>query len=432
MSLNGREAALNALLLYHKNGHNTEKALEEALSGLIDGRELSLAYRMFYSVLQNKTWLDYLINCFSTCPVKKMQPLVLEILRLMEVQVLYFDRVPDFSAVSEAVSICKKRCARASGLVNAVGRRITENRASLPEPKGSTAYRLSVRYSHPLWFTERFCQLLGEDACEALLRANNSVPPIYLHVNPLKGSPDLFKEMGLKQNALLPDCFEVPYLRGEELKQLLKEGKAYVQDPAALMAVLAASPQPDMKVVDVCAAPGGKSIASALLMQNRGEIRSFDISEKKLSEIEENAVRLGVSVIQVSRADARERIPELEASADIVLVDVPCSGFGVIRKKPEIREKTEAEISVLPDIQLAILKNASAYVKTGGTLLYSTCTILPEENEQVFDTFLKENHGFVPDDFEIPVGVSCNGKMTLYPQQHDTDGFFIGKMKRQY
>ncbi|MBQ9858523.1 MAG: methyltransferase domain-containing protein, partial [Oscillospiraceae bacterium] len=209
-----------------------------------------------------------------------------------------------------------------------------------------------------------------------------------------------------------------------------KNGLFYVQDPAAKMAIMAAAPKTGDKVIDVCAAPGGKSIAAAMLMNGIGEIYSYDIGEKKLPKIIDSANRLGIEIISVEKADGREFIEKHEASADVVIADVPCSGFGVIRKKPEIRYKDYKDISGLPEIQLAILKNASSYVKPNGVLLYSTCTVLSEENGDVVSKFLQDNDKFIVEDFEIPVGKSQNGMMTLYPHIHDTDGFFICKLRR--
>lgn len=430
MPLTAREAALRALALFRKE-KSTEKALADALDAIKEPREAALAARLFFSVLQNKDYLDFIIGQYCSVPTKKLQPQVLDIMRLAGSQMLLFDRIPSFSAVNEAVKSTRASAPKAAGLVNAVCRRISENRTSPPAPSGEKPECMAVKYSHPLWFVKRMSEILGEEDCEQYLQSNNTIPPVFLHANPLKSmhleSMDLPE---LKKYPMLPDCFEVQSLRSPEIKRILEEGQAYVQDPAAAMAVLVADPKRGMCVVDVCAAPGGKSFACAFRMENEGAIRAFDISAKKIPLIHEGAGRLGISILNAQTWDARQYRQELDGTADIVLADVPCSGLGVIRKKPEIRYKTAEEIAGLPEIQYQILKTASRYVKHGGTLVYSTCTVLPEENEEVLGRFLRETESFKAEDFLLPLGASRNGMITLYPHRNGTDGFFIGKLRR--
>lgn len=436
MPVTARAAAAIALERFRKSGMRSENALSSVLdSQKLDGREGALAARIFYTVIQNLYYIDAVIEHFSTIPVSKIQPKVMDIMRICSCQILFFNRVPDFSAVNEAVDACKKSFPKASGFVNAICRKISGNKENLPVFGNTDDEILSIKYSHPIWFVKRLLSEMSFESAEKLLKANNATPPAFLHFNPVKCAlEDCEKEIsvfdGITPHAYLKGCFCAESFSAIGSSDAFKNGMLYVQDPAAKMAILAAEPKSGDTVIDVCAAPGGKSMASAMLMNNAGKIYSFDIGEKKLPKITESAKRLGIDIITASKADGREFISELSDKADVVIADVPCSGFGVIRKKPEIRYKEYAEVSGLPEIQLAILNNASRYVKKGGTLLYSTCTILKEENENVVIAFLSNNSNFEAEDFVIPVGNSENGMMTLYPHIHDTDGFFICKLRR--
>ena len=210
------------------------------------------------------------------------------------------------------------------------------------------------------------------------------------------------------------------------------EGEFYVQDCAAYMAVLAAEPKAGERIIDVCSAPGGKSFVAGILSKGKADIISCDIHENKLKRIRESAARLGLDNIETLAADGREFRPEFEERFDLVIADVPCSGLGVIRKKPDIRFKDLSEFDALPKIQKAILENVSRYVKRGGRIIYSTCTVREEENRAIAETFLAENTDFAAEDFTLPgIGMSEKGMMQLWPQRHGTDGFFIAKFRRK-
>ena len=436
MSLTARDAALAALERFRKSNMRSENAISSVLeSSKMDTRDSALAARIFYSAIQNYYYIDAIIENFSAVPVKKIQPKVMDILRICISQILFLDRVPDFSAVNEAVAVCKKSFPKASSFVNAVCRKVSDNKHNFTVFGKTEAERLSIKYSHPLWFVERLIDEISLEETEKLLYANNCTPPAYLQCNTIKCDTDEFYSLfsgvdGVTKHPYLNGCVCSDSFGAVAGTDAFKNGLFYVQDPAAKMAILAAGPKPGQKVVDVCAAPGGKSIAAAMMMNGIGSVYSYDISEKKLPKITDSAERLGIDIISVAKADGREFIEMHESSADVVIADVPCSGFGVIRKKPEIRYKDYKDVSGLPEIQLDILKNASRYVKIGGTLLYSTCTILSEENCGVVISFLRDNENFVLENFEIPVGKSDNGMMTLYPHIHDTDGFFICKLRR--
>ncbi len=405
----------------------------------LEGRDRGLCTAICYGVMQNRILLDHSIAAFSSVKVNKLEPKVLDILRLSAYQLLFMDRIPASAAVNEGVKLTKKLgYARASGLVNAVLRKIGSNKASLLEPKGkSTAESLSLKYSHPLSLVEYFLSILGEEETEVLLNCHNGEVPIALQVNTVRSDRESLlarfeeKSIDARAHEHLPGCI---LLRGTGAVSALPgffEGLFYVQDCAAFMSVMAAEPKAGEKVIDVCSAPGGKSFAAAVLGGGEVDITSCDIHENKLKRIRESAERLGIKTLKTLAADGREFRSEFENAFDLVIADVPCSGLGVIRKKPDIRYKNTADFEALPQIQLDILKNVSRYVKPGGRIIYSTCTVREEENRCVVEAFLSENDCFAAEDFSLPgVGESEKGMLQLWPQRHDTDGFFIAKLRR--
>ncbi|MGM9522084.1 MAG: 16S rRNA (cytosine(967)-C(5))-methyltransferase RsmB [Oscillospiraceae bacterium] len=438
MSITAREAALSALIAYRKHGARPDMILSGlSTEGKLDKRDMALAVNITDGVLQNVLLCDYYISAFSSVAVSKLEPAILDILRISVYQILFLTKIPDHAAVSEGVELSKKYSKHASGLVNAVLRRISENRNSLPEIRGSAEEKLSIRFSHPLWLVKRLSSEFGIHRCEKILVANNSPAPITIQVNTIKTTSDelliKLKDSGIcaVKHPFLPDAINVSGTGALDSLDTFKDGMFYVQDAAARLAVAAADPQPGMTVFDVCSAPGGKSFASAVAMNGKGEIHAFDIHENKIKQITDGARRLGIGIITAKSADARTLNKETAGLADIVIADVPCSGLGVIRKKPEIRFKSEEEISRLPQIQLDILRSASKLVKPGGVLLYSTCTILRGENQFVAESFLSETDDFFLESFSLPEPFGASdGMSVLLPDAADTDGFFICKMRR--
>jgi len=322
--------------------------------------------------------------------------------------------------------------------VNAVLRKIAQNKTALPPiPERDEAKYLSIRYSHPKWLVKRLLSILGREEAEAFLAANNDTPPLTVQVNPLKTNAEsLIKELEgwgvtAKPHPWVPGCLELTGAGDLTTLAPFREGKLLVQDPAARLVTLIAGVQPGQKVLDLCAAPGGKSFSAAFAMEDKGEIVSCDLHENKLKRIQEGAARLDLTSITTSAGDGRVFRPEWAERFDTVLVDAPCSGLGIIRKKPDVRYKKADDLFTLPVIQTALLDNAARYVAPGGVLVYSTCTILPEENEQVTDAFLTEHSDFCRDGFTLPAPVGeTEGQLTLWPQRHGTDGFYICRMKR--
>ncbi len=424
MPLTSREAALKTLFLLRKREARPEIVLDTmAKRGELQERDIPLAYRITNGVIQNKTLCDYYIGCYCATPVKKLEYSVLDILRCSVYQLLFLDGIPDRAAVNEGVSLTKKYSPRASGLVNAVLRKISDNIDKLPEIKSDTPEEyLSIKYSHPLWLVKKLMEQYG-DSCESILRENNTEPPTTIQTNTLKITSDsLLKELRtakrhpIDENALIIDDGFATHSSSFE------NGHFYVQDESAKLAVTAAGIKSGMRVIDLCAAPGGKSFAAAIAMKNIGEIAAYDIHKNKIQTIKDGAERLGIDIISTFTADAKVLSAK---SADVVLADVPCSGIGVIRKKPEIRNKSPEEIKKLPALQLAILQNASKLVKSGGIIVYSTCTILKEENENVIASFLNGNKSYVKEHISLPKPYSGeNGFVTILPDEY-MDGFFI-------
>lgn len=435
-----RETALQVLVDCRTRGAWADAALKAQLSrdGL-SGPDAALCSRIVYGVLQNQLLLDFYLEAYCSQKPSHLQPPLLDILRIGAYQILFLDKVPDSAAVNTSVELAKKaKRAQASGLVNAVLRKISKNKADLPPiPERDEARYLSIRYSHPKWLVKRLLSILGREETEQFLKANNDIAPLTVQVNPLKTTTEALvaelHESGVtaKVHSWVPGCLELSSTGDLTALPAFQEGKFLVQDPAARLAALAAGVKPEDKVLDVCAAPGGKSFSAAFAMEDRGSILSCDLHENKLKRIREGAERLGLTCVSTAAADGRENHPDWVEKFDVVLVDAPCSGLGIIRKKPDTRLKKADDLFTLPVVQAAILDNAATYVRPGGTLLYSTCTILPEENEQVTDAFLAEHEQFVREPFTLPNG-EAEGQLTLWPQRHQTDGFYICRMKRQY
>lgn len=441
MNPSARTTALRVLVSCRNNSAWADAALKAQISrdGL-SGPDAALCSRIVYGVMQNRMLLDFYISAYCTQKPDHLQPPLLEILRIGAYQILYLDKIPDSAAVNTSVELTKlAKRGQASGLVNAVLRKISQNKNALPPiPDRDEVQRLSIRYSHPKWLVKRLVNLLGREEAERFLASNNQIAPITIQVNPLKTTSELLTEelrqedISVQPHKWVPDCLELSGTGDLAALPSFREGKFLVQDPAARLVSLIAGVEPGQKVLDVCAAPGGKSLSAAFAMAGKGSIVACDLHENKLKRIQESAQRLGVDIITTQAADGRVFRPEWEAAFDTVLVDAPCSGLGIIRKKPDTRYKKADDLFTLPVVQAALLDNAARYVRPGGILVYSTCTILPEENEQVTQAFLAEHIDFILEPFELPqpAGYS-DGSLTLWPQRHNTDGFYICRMKRR-
>lgn len=413
-----RKTALEAIERFRRDGAWSRQVLNSlAGKNRLDGRDSALAARLFYGVLQNLTLCDFYIAQFAK---GKLEPKVRDILRLGVYQIVFMDRIPVCAAVSQSVQMCRKGgYDRAAGLVNAVLRRIGEKRESLPEPPGKgTAEYLSVKYSHPLWIAEELIGLRGYEGAEAVLKANNAEVPVYIQTNTLKATPEqLLAAMGGKMHDSIPGCILLENPGDITKSEAFRDGWFYVQDPAAHMAVMLADVRPGTRVLDTCSAPGGKSFAAAIAMENIGSVLSRDISGNKLNLVMDGADRLGLTIIETKEGDAREIS---DGDYDVVIADVPCSGMGVIRKKPDIRFRTKEELDSIPELQEELLESIATAVKPGGVLLYSTCTWRERENQGVTERFLAAHPEFTKEH-----------ERTFWPDLDGTDGFYVCRLKRK-
>ena len=434
--MGARETALNVLIACRKDGAWSNSVLKTyTIRDGLDRREAALASRLCYGVLQNRGKLDFYLKQLLTGKIKDLHPVVHDILHLGLYQLFEMDKIPESAAVNESVTLAKKYCRKqkfAPGLVNAVLRGAIRQKDTLKQPT-----KLEDCYSHP----EKLVRLLREnlgDKLEMMLRANNEAPDMVIQTNTLKISTDeLVKRLeeegvSVQNHPWMEDCLVLADTGRLEQLPAFQEGLFYVQDAAAKLAVLCAQLPKDSKVLDCCAAPGGKSFAAAIAMGGTGPITSCDVHEHKISLIDGGAKRLGMENITAGVQDASQCREQWLGQMDAVIADVPCSGYGIIRKKPDIRLKDPDTMRSLPALQLAILQNQARYVKPGGVLLYSTCTVLKRENEDIVEAFLKENTEFTVEKLNLPnvFPVNTNGMLTLIPGEFDTDGFFICRMRR--
>ena len=440
--MDAREAALLTLNTCQRQGGWSDGALKKQLAaGGLEGREAALATQLCFGVVQNEMLLDFYISKFSNIPLRRMESKVVQALRLGLYQMLFLSKIPQSAAVNCSVELTRTHCKnpRAPGMVNAILRSLQRNLNQLPTiPQNDLAEYFSILYSHPVWLVEALLPLLGSEGTAEFLQANNSQRPMTAMVNTTKATAqeatDLLAEQGVEvtPHPWLENCLILNKTGNLERLDAYGQGLFYVQDPASRLMALASGAAPGMRVLDMCAAPGGKSFAAAIQMDNQGEVISCDLHPHKKKLIQAGADRLGLSIIKPMTADGKVRREEWVSAFDLVLVDAPCSGLGVIRKKPDIRYKDPKPLEDLPQVQQAILENAAGYVKAGGVLMYSTCTILPRENGEVVSAFLEKHPEFVREAFELPgaAGRVEAGEITLWPQVHQTDGFFICKLRK--
>ena len=433
--MGARETALNALIACRKDGAWSNGVLKDYIKrDKLDSRDAALATRLCYGVLQNRQKLDFYLKQFLTGRLKDLHPVVRDILHLGLYQMKELDKIPVSAAVNESVMLTKKyqKNPKAASLVNGVLRNAARN--SWREP---TSY--ADRYSHPDELISLLKANLPKGTLEPMLIADNAAPETTVQVNTMKiTAEELTKRLeeahvAAKPHGWMENCLVLSGTGSIDNLSSFKEGLFYVQDPAAKLSVLCAGlPAEGSRVLDCCSAPGGKSFAAAIAIEGRGQITSCDVHEHKVGLIENGAKRLGLTNISARQQDATVFVPEWEESMDAVIADVPCSGLGIIRKKPDIRYKNLAEAKELPALQLAILENQSRYVKKGGILLYSTCTVLKAENEHVVSAFLEKHKDFSVEPLELPSVFPKNetGMLTLIPGQYDTDGFFICRLRR--
>ena len=436
--MGARETALNVLIACRKGGAWSNSVLKTYIDrDRLDPRDAGLAARLCYGVLQNRMKLHFYLKQLLTMKLRDLHPVVRDILHLGLYQIYELDKIPESAAVNESVALAKKysRNPKAAALVNGVLRNAVRTKGGLKEP---VSY--AEKYSHPDELITLLKANLPKGTLEPMLMADNAAPDTVVQVNTLKttasGLCKRLEEQGIcaRPHGWMPECLVLSGTGNLEKLSAFREGLFYVQDPASKLSVLCAKlPEAPIRVLDCCAAPGGKSFAAAIAMGGRGRIVSCDVHEHKVALIQNGARRLGIEGIDAQQQDATQFRPEWAGGMDAVIVDAPCSGLGIIRKKPDIRYKNLTELEQLPRLQLKILSNQANYVKPGGVLMYSTCTVLRRENEDVVKAFLAAREDFYLEPLALPevFGKNETGMLTLIPGQYDTDGFFISRLRRK-
>ncbi len=442
-----REVALKTIFEINERGAYSNIELNKQLTA----NELSNLDRAFvtelvYGTVKWKLTLDRLIGAYSNIKMSKLSPWIINVLRLGTYQLLYMSRVPVSAACNESVKLARRYGHKASaGFVNAILRKVSSEGLTdvIPDKETDLPGYLSVKYSYSLWLTTKYTELFDSSFAEELLDAGNRTPDLSVRVNTLQVSVDDLIEK-FKDEGVLTE-------RGRYVKEALiikspvsiakldtfTKGLFQVQDESSMLPAAVLAPEAGENVLDTCSAPGGKAINMAQMMHNSGKVIAGDIHKHKLRLIDEAASRLGISIIESRLHDAAEPDPQYEGYFDRVLLDAPCSGLGIIRRKPDIKwSRDSSDIGSITQLQEKLIWNASKTVKPGGVLVYSTCTVLPEENEVIIRNFIKNNSDFYEDDITpyLPQELVLQAKgcmLQVYPNRDGIDGFFIARLRKR-
>ena len=433
-----RELTLSLLTDYEANGKYVNLSLSSHLLDRLSPEERAFLTVLLYTVVERKITYDYYIGAISGRSLDKIDPTTLNILRIGMCQIVHIDSIPDHAAVNETVALARNPGERSfvNGVLRQAVRLKNGSELPLPSREKKISRYLSVRYSFPLWTVKHFISLYGEDGAEKLLDRFNTARYTDLTVNLTKTNKNALMELlhkaGYEPMSFVDTPLSIRIDGSVNPRKLpgFDEGLFFVQDAACAISAEALDVHEGDRVIDVCACPGGKTFAAAILSRG-GDVISFDIHDSKLSLIEDGAKRLGLSNVTVGECDATKPRCELFESFDRVICDVPCSGLGVLAKKPDIRHKDNQSLQKLPELQYDILCSSSSYLKDGGILVYSTCTLNPEENERIVERFLSEHTDFCAVDFSVGDISSTGGLLTLLPHIHGTDGFFIAKIRKE-
>ena len=420
-----RKAVFAALKSFENNKGYSNLVINAFLKTAgIEGRDRSLFTNIFYGVIERKLTLEYFVSKNSNMPLEKIDKKTLLVLKIALFQIVYLEKIPNSAAVNTAVEIAKEVSPKAVNFVNAVLRNAIRKGFSLPEDT-------EIKYSASKDIVDVFTENLGRDETISFLEDSLKPPPVYIRVNTLKTDEDSlmknFSEIDVNaEKTCLKNC-----LKADNISKLLnsgafKNGYFHIQDISSQLAIYFLNPKKGESVIDFCAAPGGKSFTAAEYMENEGSLLSIDIHESKIGLLIETAEKLGIEIMKTEAADSSKvKNPD---KADKIICDMPCSGLGVIRRKPEIKYKTVKELEGFPKTQLAILNNAAGFLKEGGELLYSTCTVNKEENEKIIEKFLSENSGYRLE--KLRFQGENHDFLKLLPKMIESDGFFIAKLKK--
>jgi 16S rRNA (cytosine967-C5)-methyltransferase len=435
-----RSAAIRILSRFERSDAYVEKLLDyEFRVGNLSQLDKGLLNEIVHGVIRWRAKLDWVLIGFYHGDFLKCLNIVKNAMRVALYQIMFLDRIPIPAAINESVEIVKRiQGDRTAGIVNGVLRNIARNLENIryPERTDDVVYYFSIIYSHPRWMVKRWVERFGEEKAEKLLFVNNRRPYNTIRVNTLKSSADEVigvlqdNNMHFFQSNYLSTSIVVKSYKPEiPSLDIFKDGKITIQDTSATLATKLASPAEGMTVLDVCAAPGGKSFCLAEQIKNEGKVIAIDKYPSKLRFIEEGAERLGLTAIETMTADATDL--QIDTQPDLIFADVPCSGLGTISKKPDIKWKREVEdIKMLVDLQRKILENAAKNIKPGGIIIYSTCTIEPEENTENIKWFLENHPEFTLDPAEkyLPPEVCKDGFMQIFPHIHYIDGAFAARL----
>ena len=425
-----RRLAMDSLVAIEEAGKYANLEIDAVLRRYpLSPADSALYTRLVYGVTEKRITLDFVIDSYAReTKAASLDPYVRTALRLGLYQLAFCDRIPAHAAVSETVELA----ARAKkGFVNAVLRSFLRDNCVIhyPDPAADPVFYASVRYSLPCDLIRVFADSYGMETAEAIAAYTEASPAISLRCNTLRLTEAVLAHRVGGKPLSLPGMVEVSAI-DDTVRTSLADGDCFVEDPASRLCTCVVGARPGEKIADTCACPGGKSFSMALDMADNGELYAFDLHENKLSLVTRTAAKMGLSCIRTEKRDAREPARALIGNMDRVLCDAPCSGLGVLAKKPDIRYKSMDGIERLPEIQRAVLDGASRYVKPGGVLVYSTCTLRRAENEDVVADFI-ENHGnFTLEPFALGDYRTDSGMLTLFPHIHHTDGFFIAKLRR--
>jgi 16S rRNA (cytosine967-C5)-methyltransferase len=434
-----RDLAVSILVRVEGGGFTNLLLHHELARANLLPADSGLVSELVLGTLRHQGRLDWSLTGVLSGRLGELPPPIRAILRTAAYQLLFLSRIPAHAAVNEAVSLARRYGHSGTAkLTNAVLRRLArEGQRALPDPVADPGSHLAVRHSHPLWLVERWLRRWGMQDTEELCAANNAPAPWTARVNVLKSSIDVVTNelvsSGIRVNAtVLPEGLEVSGAFDERQRHV-REGLLTVQDVGAMLVTHALDPQPGETIIDACAAPGGKTTHVAERMRNRGQIIACDVHERKLQALSRRAELMGVSIIQVHHSDARSLGDAFNARADRLLVDAPCTGLGVVRRRPEIKWRvTPEQIPVCARLQRSILEGSCGSVRPGGVLVYSVCTTEPEEGTAVVESFLAAHIEFRLDDVTWPVGLGLPDAPSalLLPHSHKTDGFFIARLRR--
>lgn len=443
MAETSRQIALQALLRVENDTSYSNITLDTMISKSgLSKRDIALATNIFYGVIEKKLLIDYNLSLFSNYPINKLDKTILMILRMGIYQIFFMDKIPNSASVNESVKLCKENnLYSASSYINGTLRAITRsNELKYPNKQKSKNKYLSIKYSCPEQIIKLWRTSYGEKNTIEILSSLDGRPPLTTRVNTTKISVEDLKKsferngVTVKNSTIVENALLLENTGSVENLKEYKSGFFHIQDIASQICCEILKPQENNIVIDTCSAPGGKTFTLAELMNNKGKIIAGDLYQSRLNLVNSGAKRLSLDIISTKDFDATKTndLP----MADRILCDVPCSGLGIIRRKPELRYKNELGLDTLPDLQYLILCNCSRFVKKGGLIVYSTCTLNPKENNLNARRFLREHNDFEPFEIKLPKNIKRGfdenpNELTLFPHINNTDGFFISIFKKR-